>query len=131
MKVKNLCPKGVACVDPPFPTNGTNLVRHYVEGTTVAFGAKVNYTCTPGYLFDTDKDKASIEVECKSDGTWNAPAEWEKCYNPSGRIRTTTVHCITSNHSLKLISERYCLDPPSPSFNGGLTTWNSTLVTLL
>ncbi len=74
----------MSCIEPPNPPNGTHLSRQYVGGQTVAFGEVVDYTCEEGYFFGIDKNLTSVNLTCYSNGSWELPGAWEKCYHPSG-----------------------------------------------
>ncbi len=96
----------MSCIEPPVPPNETRLIRHYEGGQTIDFGAVANYTCQPGYYFESDFHKERINVTCYDTGSWELPAVWERCYQPS---------------------ERTCFDPPAPAFNGGKYNWNKAV----
>ena len=95
---------GVACINPPIPTNDTNLVRNYVEDTVIPFGDNTTYTCEPGHFFGIDKEMESYNLTCQTDGSFYWTGAWQKCFHPT---------------------ERFCFDPPDPPYNGGQYDWNN------
>ncbi|XP_059083502.1 uncharacterized protein LOC131880812 [Tigriopus californicus] len=76
----------VACINPPQPPMGHHIVSLYENGTTVTFNDSVVYVCEDGYFFEEDKYLKNFTIQCLSNGSWNAPTVWKKCFQPSERI---------------------------------------------
>lgn len=71
----------VACHPPPDQTN-LNMASTYVAGSVVLLGTVITYECTqnpkPTY-FDSDRDKARIDLQCLETGFYNDSIVWPTC----------------------------------------------------
>ncbi len=76
---------GVACVDPPAPPPGSQVViSNYTSGHWVQFGDAVNYTCADNAYFASDRHMDYFNLTCYDNGTWEDPEVWEVCYKNDG-----------------------------------------------
>lgn len=73
----------VRCVDPPKPPSATGLVYNYVEGTEVAFGDSITYSCEPDHYFTHDYSLQNFNITC-NDGSWTQYLPWKICVKESG-----------------------------------------------
>ena len=88
---------GTACINPPDPHSQFKIHPVWSASTDdpVPFGGTVNYTCETGvipgatdgfgaavygsFVFQSDPDRSSMEVECLPSGYFDLPADWPFC----------------------------------------------------
>ena len=73
------------------PPLDSNLVRHYENGTTVAFGDDVFYTCQTDHFFDEDYDMHNFSLKCNTTGEFDNPEPWKKCIHFKGKCRHNAI----------------------------------------
>ncbi len=69
-----------ACSGPLVKLNDTHFLDHGGSETLPKLeGETVTYTCEAGRYFDTDRNKTSLTVTCRSDSTFDWPNSWPRC----------------------------------------------------
>ena len=91
--VYTFCLPGVACIEPPFPPNGTHLVRNYTGGQVTKFGEVAHYICEDEHYFGMDMNLTSTNLTCFTNGSWEFPGYWEPCFHPSSKRMTFSSLC--------------------------------------